>query len=555
MPENLPWPQVVGWFQNRAPVTATGAMRLITALLAANQGERARALARSTWISGNFDVPLERQFLRRHGRHLTPADHAARLDRLLWERRRNQALRHAVRLGAEQASLAKARMALASNSGGVDTAIERVPVALHQDPGLVFERARWRKRRGRYLDTLALLDPPRADLPHPEQWWPLRHWAAREAFKRGDHRTAYRLAQAHGLKSGVGFAQGEWLAGWLALRFLGQAGVALDHFEQLHNGVTTAVSRARAAYWAGRAAETQGLLETHEVWYRRAAAHATTYYGQLAAARLGQPVAVLPDRRAAVSPEQRQIFEKNQLVQVVRQLGQIDQNDRIRPFLHTLLTRAKTPAEYRLVAELARDLDRFDLVVATAKAARRDDIVLPDLLYPLPSLTGLRPADAALVLAVARQESAFHSTAVSRAGARGLMQLLPSTAQQVARTLKLPYSRHRLTEDPHYNLRLGRAYLTQLLNRYDGSHVLALAAYNAGPHRVDQWLGTYGDPRHPAVDLVDWIESIPIAETRNYVQRILESLLGYRKALKPQAVAASLIPALHRTAAVSVQTN
>ena len=555
MPEGLPWPQVLTWFQSRAPVTATGGMRLITALIAANQGDRARSLVRSTWITGNFDAPLERRFLQRYGRYLTPAEHAARLDRLLWERRRNQALRQAVRVGGSHASLAMARVALASNSGGVDAAIERVPVALRQDPGFVFERARWRKRRGRYLDTLALLDPPRANLPHPEQWWPLRHWAAREAFKRSDYRTAYRLAQSHDLKSGVGFAQGEWLAGWLALRFLGQAGVALDHFKRLHDGVTTAVSRARAAYWAGRAAEAQGLAEAQRVWYRRAAAHATTYYGQLAAARLGQPAAILADRRAEPSPEQRRIFEQKQLVLVVRQLGQVGEKDRTRPFVHTLLRRAKTPAEYRLVAELARDLDRFDLVVAAAKAARRDDIVLPDLLYPLPPITGLGPRDAALVLAVARQESAFHSTAVSRAGARGLMQLLPSTAQQVAHKLKLPYSRHRLTEDPPYNLRLGRAYLTQLLVRYGGSHVLALAAYNAGPHRVDQWLDTYGDPRHRGVDLVDWIESIPIAETRNYVQRILESLLGYRKALEPKAVAASLIPALHGTAAASVQTN
>jgi soluble lytic murein transglycosylase len=527
MPADLPDGDLLAWFEARPPVTTEGGLRYAEALKRAGEDDRATALLREIWIEFRLTTAQEKAFLKQYGKLLRIDDHIDRLDRLLWQRSARAARRQARRIGDGYVELAEARLLLAFRRPGVDRAVSRVPERLREDPGFIYDRARWRRRKGRQQGVIALLDPPRPEAPHPEVWWPLRHWAARGALDRRDFAVAYRLASHHGFETGLGFAEGEWLAGWIALRFVKDSDRAYDHFVRLYDGVSTPVSRARGAYWAGEAARAQGDEPPAEYWYGLAARHVSTFYGQLAARRLGQPLATALPSPIGPQPVERREFARRELVQVVRLLGQIGQKKIQRRFLDRLRKLASTADEFWLTAELALEQGRPDRALRTAKEARKDGLILPEHLYPLPKLPHEEAMDRNLLFAVIRQESQFYSEVVSGAGARGLMQLMPATAKRVAKTLKIPYRRSKLTQDPAYNMRLGITYLTQMLDRYQGSRLLALAAYNAGPHRVDRWIKRFGDPRKPGVDPIDWAERIPFGETRNYVQRILEAVPIY----------------------------
>lgn len=543
MPSKLPDARVRAFFRERKPVSPYGAERYADALISAGLTDAARAMLRHTWVARDFPYADEKRFYARYGHLLDDELHRQRLDRLIWERRLTAAGRQARRVGADHRALARARIRLARMAPGVDAAIDRVPKSLRDHPGLVFERARWRQRKGRYEDVLALLDPPRPDAPYPEVWWPVRHWAARVALDRGDISVGYRIAANHGMEHGLGFAQGEWLAGWIALRFLREPESAYPHFTRLYEGVTTPVSRARGAYWAARAAEAAGKQEKARRWYETAATNLTTFYGQLAAARLAERIFLALPRPPRPEAAARAAFEKRELVQAVRLLASFGLEDRVYRFVHHLADQADSRPATKLVADLAEDIGRRDLAVRIARDARREGIILPDHLYPVVPLPGTvaggRGEDA-LLLAIVRQESSFDIGAVSPAGARGLMQIMPATARSMARELDMSYRRGRLTTDVGYNLRLGSSYISKLIQRYDGSLLLAVAAYNAGPHRVSRWLDKYGDPRTGFVDPVDWVESLPFAETRNYVQRVFESLMVYRHRLAPTEIAMAL---------------
>jgi soluble lytic murein transglycosylase len=519
---------VLAWFDRHQPTTATGATRLAEALIAAGAVEAGERRLRQAWIDGTFSAREERAFLRRHKRRLRAEDHVARLDRLLWDGHTRSAKRMMPRVDEGLRALAWARVALMRQAPGVDGAVARVPDELANDPGLVYERLRWRRRKGKYDAALEMLGSAPARPARPERWWTERSYLARQALVRGDISVAYRTARDHGQSNGVGFAEGEWLAGWIALRFLGESEIAAAHFQSMYEAVSYPISRARGAYWAGRAAEAMGERAAATKWYRSAATHATTYYGQLAAARLGiRTTASLPEAPPIAATEVK-AFSGRELVRVVRLLAEAGERKLVRSFVRRLNAIAETPAERMLIARLAQEAKRTDLAVYTARRASLVGVDLIDHGYPMLDLPKGRGPDPALIHAVIRQESGFDPRAVSRAGAQGLMQLMPATARKLSRKLKTRYSKRKLIADPDYNVALGRAYLAALIDDFDGSHILALAAYNGGPRRVGRWIRDYGDPRDNDVDPIDWIESIPIAETRNYIQRVLEGLYVYR---------------------------
>jgi len=531
MPLSTPDAEILAWFERRPPASVDGAMKLAGALLRAGREAEAQALVRETWRNGDFDRELERNFHDLYKRLLADEDHIARLDRLLWRENAGAARQQAKRLGSGYPQLAEARLALAQMSPGVDGAIRRVPKVLRDDAGLIYERARWRMRKERYDDVAEMLDPPDPDLPNAEAWWPVRRWLAEEALERGDLERAYRVASQHGISEGSKFAEAEWLAGWTALRFLKQPQRAYKHFTQLYYGSTSPISQGRGGYWAGEAARATGNEDWAKQWYEAAAEHGTTFYGQLAALRLSQRPSVTFEGAPRPSEEQRRAFAESEIVQVIRLLGELRQRDTQATFLYHLNELSVNAESYVLAAELAHDVGRPEIAVWLAKQARNDGILLTSELFPAPISPKTKSTEEALVLAIIRQESAFDTWAVSGAGARGLMQLMPATAKNVAKSLRLSFDKNSLNRDPDYNLRLGTAYLERLLDRYRGSHVLALAAYNAGPGRVSQWIRAHGDPREPGADPIDWIERIPFAETRNYVQRVLETLVVYRERL------------------------
>jgi soluble lytic murein transglycosylase len=522
---------VLAWFALRGPATADGAMRYAEALFRAGDRNKAVATVKEAWRSGGFGSKQEAAFLKRYRQYLTGDDHVRRLDKMIWDGRHDEARRVVKLVDANTRALADARMRLANMSGGIDGALKKVPESLQNDPGLVFERMRWRRRKGQVEGALELARNSPKDLGRPDIWWPEREYLARKAVSMGKMSEAYRIVRGHQLTGGAGLAEAEFLSGWIALRYQKDSKAALAHFTKLHESARFPVTQARGAYWAGRAAEASGDKAAAQGWYRKAAAFPITFYGQLGLDKLDAgarpawpttPTATAADRRG---------FEQSELTRVARLLSELGESERVKPFILRHTTSAKSPAQHALAGELALALDRPDLAVSAAKrSSQAAGVMLPEYGWPVSANVKGDSPERALIHATIRQESAFEAQAVSRAGARGMMQLMPATAKSVAKSLGLPHSDHRLN-DPHYNIHLGRTYLGRLIDEFDGSYVLALAAYNAGPARARQWMKDNGDPRRAHVDVVDWIELISFEETRNYVQRVLENLQVYRQVL------------------------
>jgi soluble lytic murein transglycosylase len=561
---STPTRAMLDWFENHTPRTREGSIAWSRALFRGGNERKAIDMVRRGWARFDMGRDEEKDYIAAFGDYLEPEDHAARLDRLLWDNRRTAAQRHRDRLGDGRRALADARLRLMSKKGGVDAAIERIPSWLENDPGLQYERVRWRRRKEMNTDAAELLLNYRGELGRPARWWSEREILARRFLRDGDPVTAYRLVQGHGLTDRAKRADAEFLAGWIALRFMDDPHTAFGHFSVLYDFVSYPISRARGAYWAGRAAEAAGEKKISQQWYRTAAGHGTTFYGQLAADRLGMTSPPPAGHETRIDAAEAESFERDDLVRLARLmiglkatrspivgddtsadpakspmafLASLSDNEALIPLLRHIAWRSETTTEWVKSAKLARDAGRTEIAVYIARRAAQDGVLLRDLGYPTLVVDGELPLDPALLHALVRQESAFDPGAHSRAGARGLMQLMPATAKRVARDLKIKgHSTSRLTDDPFHNLTLGSAYLDDMLTRYEGSMVMALAAYNAGPHRVKKWLGENGDPRRSLDDSIDWIESIPFSETRNYVQRILETLPIYRWKLEDEHI-------------------
>ncbi|MBA4099505.1 MAG: lytic murein transglycosylase [Rhodospirillum sp.] len=531
MPEYLKPQDILKWFGEREPSTVDGAIKLAGALIGTHQEKRAEQVVHRAWINLDFAKDDEQVFLQRFGHLLHSQQHWARLDRLLWDGERDQALRMLGKVDAGRQALAEARLKLSREAKDAQAAVNAVPAGLRKDPGLIFERARLLRRQDRFNEAAALLDPPPQGVLRPDLMWAELKKATRGTLDEGNVSAAYRLAAAHGTNNGESFAEGEFLAGWIALRFLDDAPAAMKHFTALYAGTTSVISQSRGAYWAGRAAEQMGDVAKAQDWYKTAAKGQTSFYGQLAAAHLNDGRQIQLSGTAKPTVKEKQLFDKRELVRVVRILNALGEDERTRLFLTKLMELSSKPADYQLIAALAMEINRKDFAVAVAKEARTRGTEMIDFLYPVIKLPGGKEPEPALVLGVIRQESAFDVGAVSSAGAQGLMQLMPGTAKGVAKQAGVKYAQKRLTTDSSYNITLGRVYLDELLSRFGGSYVLAAAAYNAGPNRVRDWISVYGDPRQRSTDVIDWIESIPFDETRNYVMRIIENTQVYRARL------------------------
>ncbi len=536
IPKDMSASQVITWFAGREPLTGEGKYRLGTAHLEAGNKNYGESWIIKAWVEHDFRSSKRAEILRSYGDLLEGDPHERRLSRLLWDRQRVIATDMLPLVNEDHKKLAKARMDLMRGAGSLEKAVQSVPESLQGDPGFLYDQVQFLRKKEEFEDARALLLSVELEStggPTQGTWWNLRHRLVRSAIDDLDYQSAYLLARNHGQDSGRGYAEAEWLAGWIALRKLDKPTAALKHFQKLYASVQTPISLARATYWAGRAAEQSGDKDRAKLFYDLAAAYPTTYYGQLAAEKITQGELILRLPKIPETDDQGvKEFMDGDLIKIVRILNNLKRGNLMQSFLYHLADEATTIERYAMLGNLARELGHRNFALRIAKKALRKNIVLPDHSYPIVDIPDLpataQPAEPALVLGLSRQESEFNAKAVSPVGARGLMQLMPGTARIVARKHKLQYQERWLTSNPAYNAQLGAVHLGDLIADWDGSYILALISYNAGPGRARRWIEEFGDPRSPDVDQIDWVERIPFSETRNYVQRVLENTQVYR---------------------------
>jgi soluble lytic murein transglycosylase len=517
------------WFENESPVSAKGRFTLAKAMLARGDRANAERLVREAWRSDPMSEDTENNALDQFGALLTPGDQKARMDTLLYGSETEAALRAARRLGAGYVALAKARIASFRKAPNTRALLEEVPRELHSDPGFIFSKIQLLRREEKFAEAAQLMlsapkDPNR--LYNVDEWWIERRLLARKMIDTEEFRSAYLIARDAALPSrDIYKTEQEFTAGWIALRFLNDPAAAAQHFARIGVGSVNPTTLARAGYWQGRAAEAAGRQQEAHNAYARAAEQSTSYYGQLARAKLGLPQIALNSQPRGRGAERLEIVRAAQL------LYELDEREMAVPMLADMGENGD-PEALTGLGELTQRYSDARGMLLVGKAALNRGLPFDFYAYPvngIPQFTPIGPeVERSIVYAIARQESAFNPTVVSPAQAYGLMQVTPDAARYVCKRHGGTYDLSRLKSDSAYNATLGSAELGGLLEDYRGSYIMTFAAYNAGRGSVKKWVDRYGDPRDAKVDAVDWVELIPFSETRNYVQRIMENLQVYR---------------------------
>ena len=516
------------WLKRFPPVSPMGKVRAAAIQMSRGDAAAGQAALRQTWIDGDFSASDEHDVLTRYGANIRPEDNVKRLDRLLWDRQQEPARRMLPLVPADYHAVAVARLALYGRAADANKLVGEVPLPLRGDPGLVFDVVHWERHNDQF-DAAAQILLFHPDNPvRPANWAAEREIVARRLLSEGNADLAYKVIQQVTSSDSNAYSEAEFLSGYIALRFQKNPDLALEHFARVLARSTTPWGKSRAAYWSGRAADAAGKPELAAKWYAAGAENMITFYGQLSAHQLGDDAPPHPVPEPKSTADQQAEFNSRPLVQVASLFAAAGDREHLKVVLMQVADQSKKPIEFAMVAAYAERLGRVDVAIAVAK--RSIDAGMPLMIhgYPVTTLPAGGSVEHALLLAIVRTESAFDQEAMSGVGARGLMQLMPGTAQLISKQEQLSYSIDRLTSDGLYNLTLGRAYIGKLLDDFGGSYVLAIAGYNAGPGRVRQWLHDYGDPRGKQIDMVDWIEAIPFTETRLYVQRVLESTQIYR---------------------------
>ncbi|MET0183040.1 MAG: lytic transglycosylase domain-containing protein [Caulobacterales bacterium] len=537
----------IAWFDaHGGPQTGDGRIAYAIAKKTVGEREEANRLARAAYRTDELSEIGESEAIANFSSVFSQDDYAARVDALLWRGSRTDARALLPRVSSADRALANARVALqTSQRRGLQAAVDSVPSSRAGDPGLLYDRTRYIRRSGRPEDAMVIAAringaaapaAARADIFQEKRLYVPR------ALRTGQRTLAYQLVSNHGLTSGESFADSEWLAGWIALRFQNNPQRAAEHFAHLSENVSSAVSKSRALYWQAEAARAMGQSDQAQARFREAAQYSYTYYGQLAASKSGGGAISLP-MTPVVYTEARARFQNPEHVRAFRAVSEAGDRDDYEAIAYHLDDTLDDPQEIEALAQMSRERAYARTALRNAKSGLFRGVVAGYSAYPVLDLpegarTG-RSAEPAFVHAIIRQESEFDAGVVSSASARGLMQLMPATARLQAQREGMEFrGTAALINDPDYNVTLGARHLGDLVDQFGGSYVLAIVAYNAGPNRAREWIADWGDPRSPNVDVVDWVEQIPFAETRNYVQRVMENLQVYRHRLsgRPESI-------------------
>ncbi len=524
---------VVTFFEAQAPRTLIGSLRLAQALRNQGRPDAAQAEIRRGWVEFDASAEVETAVLAEFATDVAPV-HSARMESLLWGGHTEAANRLMGRVDALTAKKARARIALQTQSDGVDDLVAAVPAELQKDPGLLHDRFQYRVRKGRWAAAEALIletSASAARLGRPDAWAASRIRLARDRMGDGRHLAAYRLAANHHMTIGSRFAELEFLAGYLALRKLKRPDAAIYHFQRHASAVTSPISLGRTHYWQGRAYEAMQKPDAAKAAFRNGAKYQTSFYGLLSAEKVGLPLDAKLAAGDVFSGALSAPFTKSSVyeaAQILMDAGQMRVGVRFLTHLAESLDRKQIGQ----MATLAEDAGLPQIALLIGKRGVQYGSLIEQAYYPLhPLVDEVKGIPTEMALAIARRESEFFPDARSGVGALGLMQVMPATAKEVAGNIGLPFDERRLTADPVYNAKIGVGYLQGLYRQFGNSPVQIAAAYNAGPSRPKRWMAERGDPRRGQVDVIDWIEEIPFSETRNYVMRVTEALPIYRARL------------------------
>lgn len=538
--------KVLDHFSKRKPRTSYGNLALARAAYAAGDSETGHAALVSAWDNAAMDADVEKIAASEFASVLTEADHRRRLWQLIYAQESNAALRHARRLGTGYVNIAKVAQALLRSTAGSEKQFASLSAANRAIPALRYALARHYRRQEKFGKARAILvaaPKSAAEMGDPEAWWTERRIIARRSVgpnHRDTWTTGYQIAAQHGLSGGDAAVEAEFLAGWIALRYLNKPETAMNHFAALQKIAPTRTEKARAAYWIGRTHDAGGDKDEARSNYKAAAQYSTLYYGQLAREKIG--MGQVPERieSGGTTDAARAVVDRDDVMRAFRLMAQASGKANLHMFLWSICSRFNSLPEMNAAAAVVHQLGGTTHALRLAKAASQRNIDIDAYSYPVRGLPDWKqmgkPVEKALVFGLSRQESEFDPQAGSKVGAQGLMQLMPGTAKLIARQYGLAYDQGKLKGDPAYNVKLGAAHLGDLIDDFGGSYVLTLVAYNAGPRRAREWVEEYGDLRNGQIDAIDWVESIPFQETRQYVQKVLQNLHIYRSRLAPKTV-------------------
>jgi soluble lytic murein transglycosylase len=523
----------LNYFRDQEPLSAKGYFAQARAYLVKGDVGRAAAAVRTAWQLDGFSETVEAQARTTFAGLITPEDDKARMDGRFYLEENDAGLRAAQHLDAAQQAIARARAAVNNKAGNARALLDAVPAAAQHDPGYMFSRIQWLRRTDKVQEAAHwMLQAPRdpEELLDLDQWWAERRLIARKLLDLGDAKTAYAIANGAAIPSSENArAEQQFTAGWIALRFLREPELALPHFARVAEGETNPITLARSFYWQGRAAQALGRERDARGYYEVAARFPTAYYGQLARAELHLDAVMLREPPPA---EHRPL----ELARAFEILYAVDECDLVAGMAADIADKSTDGPGLARLADIAAHHNDARATLLIGKAALGRGLPFERYAFPdfgIPDYRQIGPqVERSVVYSIVRQESAFNIKVVSSAHALGLMQVTPDAGRNTARKFKVPFDQKRLLGDVAYNAQLGTAELGDDINAYRGSYILAFVAYNAGPHRANEWIEQYGDPRNPRIDPVDWIERIPISETRYYVQRILENMQVYRARLE-----------------------
>ena len=523
--------QYYTFLNDETPMTLLGKTKLINF----KNIEQNEAIIHN-WINGIFNKEDETYIYSKNSHLFNNDINTKRLNNLIWNKKWSSANRQLKRVNKKDKLLAIAKIKLSRRQYGVDNAVQNVPKEFINDEALVYERVKWRRNSGLTDKSYELLSSYLdKNIPFKKSniWWNEINWHSRNLFKNQKYKESYQLMSHHKQEKVANIANAEWFLGWLSLKYLNNPEQAKRHFLLMKNIVKMPISISRVNYWLGVTEETLMNMEESNSYYKQAGLYNSTYYGLLANIKVNKETNFEPIKITEVSNNISNTSIKK--LNVLKLLSRADEQKYSLRFINGLFNNQLTKAEILLALDILKKEKRTDLYLRTCKKAIRTDVYFQKCLFPFPFNIKLNVihnnVNTSFILAIAKQESEFFINAKSRSGALGLVQVMPNTAKITAKNIGVKYDKKKLLNDTEYNLLIGSNYLSSLINYYKGSIVLAIAGYNAGPTNVNKWIKIYGDPRDKSINFIDWIESIPFKETRNYVQRVIENYVVYQKVI------------------------